>query len=158
MKRWFGLTAAIALVLVGAFLPWAKVPVLVGTAPGEATVTVWNGRVHYGELEVPHLFVLLAAAVSVAAYWLTASGWRNIPIPIPAGMALCGLVHTLCSVAILRGSRAGSIGPGSVLTAAGMLALLVLALRLPRPERPAVPRPRRAPGKRGRKGSRQRRS
>jgi uncharacterized membrane protein len=166
MKRWLGLTAAAALVLAGAFLPWATLRGTAQPAAGqftrdplgvEVTVTVWNGQVRYGEFEVPHIFVLMAAAVAAVAYWLRASGRRNVPIPLPAGMALCGLVHTLCFLVILFRSRAGSVGPGSVLTAVGMLTLLVLALCLPRPEQPAVPQQRGGSQRRARKRSRQRR-
>jgi hypothetical protein len=60
-----------------------------------------------------------------------ASGKRPAASFAATGLALCGLVHTLCFLAILRRSQSGTAGAGALLTAGVMLVLLVLTL-LPR--------------------------
>jgi hypothetical protein len=97
----------------------------------EATVNAWNSHVRYGDFVVPNAFVVVAAFGATAASWLGASGTRNAASVVASGLALCGLVHTLCFLAILRRSQSGTVGVGALLTAGAMLVLLVLTL-LPR--------------------------
>jgi hypothetical protein len=140
MRQAFGVTAAAALVLGAASLPWATIrgtarPLperLSGEPLGmEATVNAWNSHVRYGDFIVPNVFVVAAAFGAAIACWAGASGKRPAASFVAVGLALCGLAHTLCFLAILRRSQSGTAGVGAVLTAGAMFVLLVLTL-LPR--------------------------
>jgi hypothetical protein len=140
MWQALGVTAAAALVYGASVLPWATV---LGTARPlperlageplrvEATVNAWNSHVRYGDVTVPNVFVVVAAFGAAVACWIGASGARNAASIVASGLALCGLVHTLCFLAILMRSRSGIPEAGALLTAGAMLILLVLTL-LPR--------------------------
>jgi hypothetical protein len=140
MRQPFGVTAAAALVLVAAFLPWVTVPGTARPLPErltgeplrmEATVNAWNSHVRYGDFTVPNAFVVVAAFGATIACWIGASGARNAASLVASGLALCGLVHTLCFLAILMRSQSGTVEAGALLTAGAMLVLLILTL-LPR--------------------------
>jgi hypothetical protein len=140
MRQQFGVTAAATVVFVAALLPWATI---LGTARPlperltgdplrmEATVNAWNSHVRYSDVVVPNVFVVVAACGAAVACWIGASGARHAASFVASGLALCGLVHTLCFLAILMRSRSGTVGVGALLTAGAMLVLLVLTL-LPR--------------------------
>src|SRR5262249_33535355 len=97
----------------------------------EATVNAWSSHVRYGNFTVPNGFVVVAAIGAAVACWAGAPGKRNAATVVASALALCGLVHTLCFLAILMRSHSGTVEAGALLTAAGMLGLLVLTL-LPR--------------------------
>jgi hypothetical protein len=137
MRQAFGVTAAAALVCAASVLPWATIhgtarPLpdrLTGEPLGmEATVNAWNSHVRYGDYTVPNVFVAVAAFGAAVFCWMGAWGmWRAASVAA-IGLALCGVVHTLCFLAILMRSRTGTVGVGSLLTAGAMLVLLILTL------------------------------
>jgi hypothetical protein len=137
MKYRLGVAAAAALVFVAALLPWATLTAtarplperLAGEPLGmEFTVNAWNGHVRYGEFALPNWFVVVAAAGAALACWAKSAGKPSAVGAVAIGLALAGLVHALCFLAILFRSQGGRAGWGSALTVLGMLALLVLAL------------------------------
>ena len=119
----FEITAAFALVLVAAFLPWAQVDLSKMLAPvsdeldetfngvddtfnqmfsplGILTLTVWNGHAGIGALHLPNWLVLIAAVVATLAFWLsTLSGWQ-VRSAVSISCAGYGLAH--CSYVLVN--------------------------------------------------------
>jgi hypothetical protein len=146
MRQAFGVTAAAALVFVAAFLPWATIHGTARPLPDrltgdplrmEATVNAWGSHVRYGEFTVPNVLVAVAAFGAAVFCWTGAWGmWRAASVAA-IGLSLCGVVHTLCFLAILMRSQTGTVGVGALVTAGAMLVLLILTL-LPRRARQAT--------------------
>jgi hypothetical protein len=147
MKLLFGMLLAVALVLAGSVLPWAT---LTGTGrlradylagdlrPMEVTVNAWSSHVRYGAIAIPNALVVLFAVGAAIAGGASASGKGETASRIARGLALCGLVHTLCFLVILVRSQSGTVGAGSLLVVAAFLLLLVLTL-LPARARKVAP-------------------
>jgi hypothetical protein len=135
MKLLFGMLLAVALVLAGSVLPWAT---LTGTGrlradylagdlrPMEVTVNAWSSHVRYGAIAIPNAFVLMFAVGAALAGCASAAGKGETVSFLASGLALCGLVHSLCFLVILVKMQSGSIGVGAVIAAGGMLMLLLL--------------------------------
>jgi hypothetical protein len=137
MKYRAAVAAAALVVFMASFLPWATLTAtarplperLTGDPLGmEFTVNAWNGDVRYSEFVLPNWFVVVAAVGAAVAYWAKPAGQPSAVGTVAVGLALAGLVHVLCFLAILFRSRGGQAGWGSALTVLGMLSLLALAL------------------------------
>src|SRR5262249_44263320 len=134
MKYRAAVAAAALVVVTAAFLPWATLTATArerhtGDPLGmEFTVNAWNGDVRYGEFVLPNWFVVVAAVGAALACWAKPAGKPSAVGAVAVGLALAGLVYTLCFLAILFRSKGGQAGWGSALTVLGMLALLALTL------------------------------
>src|SRR5688572_18468677 len=118
MKAWHVTWLCFAVVLVGAFLPWARIDLeeAAANAQGNAGLaafllskftptveaTAWNGRVPLGTAAIPAWVVLVADFLAACASMLRARGVRAIargvsPLLAAAALALAGLfgMHAL---------------------------------------------------------------
>lgn len=144
-----GISAAAALVLAAAFMPWGEV----ATSPeletpfGEvefraielqATFTAWNSYLPLGDARIPNWLVVVAAVGAVLLSWCRAAAVWSSPVVVPLLVAGYGLAHSLYLVGWLIVSDNGRLGIGSVLTLiafGAMVALFVGQYRLPEAER-----------------------
>lgn len=136
-KYAIGISAAAALVVAAAFMPWGEVTAspAIETPIGEVefralemtvTITGWNGHLNFGAMRIPNWLVVVAAAGAVLLTWCRSLSVWNAPVLVPLLVAGYGLAHAVYVVVGLIVSDRGTVGIGSVLTALSFAAMLVL--------------------------------
>ena len=137
------------LVFAAAFMPWGTInalptmtvtgmPFPAGEMPFggmrmEMTMTGWNGSMSPGGFKLPNWLVVLAAGAIATLVWVRAKSITAIPGALPIALAIYGLLHAALAGFVLVGSSGGSLGVGTLLTAAAFLGMVVLLVRGPRP-------------------------
>jgi hypothetical protein len=131
------------LVLIAAFMPWGTVnavPTLSGSefpfgkSPfGDMkicmTITGWNGSLSPGGLKLVNWLVVLAAGTVATFAWLKARSIWTAPTALSITIAAYGLVHIALAITVLVGSKDGSLGIGSCLTAIAFATMIMLQIR-----------------------------
>jgi hypothetical protein len=77
---------------------------------------------------VPNWVVVAAAVVAAGGAWLRWYAARNVHPAVPLTVTVGGLLQTLAFVLIAFKSQAGTVGPGAVLAAVGLLGLLIVTV------------------------------
>ncbi len=133
-----GLIILTILIVVAGFLPWGQirgapaspVPLISDAFEGMAiTITVWNGSISLGGLDLPNWLTVVAAFAVVGAYWLRELAVLAVPVALMVVIAAYGILHTLFAVTILTLSDEGSPGTGAVLSALFFVGMIVLLIR-----------------------------
>ncbi len=147
MKPWHATWLCFAVVLVGAFVPWAKIDLAKAAEQSEGLgafgalmmtafartieVTAWNGRATIGTAAVPLWVVLLLAGAAAFLALLRARGVRTIPHAAAPILAAAGVV--LVVTFGVQALESGRLLAGFGVTAVGALGVLATTLRDPAP-------------------------
>ena len=137
------ITIASGIVLFGSVMPWAQ---LSGSPfdglpfPGmnmsiRMTMTAWNGNLRLLGIQVPNSTVVLVALIVSVVAWLQVSQVWSAPRALCLSLVGYAAMHTIWFIFVVLGS--GSLGIGSVLTAAAFAWMFVVLIRQVR--QPATP-------------------
>jgi hypothetical protein len=143
-----GVSVAAVVVLIASFMPWGELRGTPNAPLGGAlfqgmnlslTMTAWNGNITILGLKIPNWLVVVAASAAALISWLKALSVWQAHIGLSVGLTVYGFLHACWVLVSLGASDDGSIGIGSLLTAAAFVAMVVLVVqeaRSPRQESP----------------------
>ncbi|MCX7419472.1 MAG: hypothetical protein NT013_08030 [Planctomycetia bacterium] len=138
-KPSIGFLIAAVVILIGSFLPWAKVPAsaLAGQGflvpfsfPGlqlSISVNAWNGYINLMGLELPNWLVVLSAAGIAAMRWGKQSGAWDVADSWLMGLAIYNVIVSIW--VFFAAVAGGSVGIGLVVTIGANAWMLVTLFR-----------------------------
>jgi hypothetical protein len=91
------------------------------------TMTAWNGNLHLVGVQIPNSIVVLVAVVLSLAAWLHANHVWSAPRALYLSLAGYAAFHSIWFIFAVVGN--GSLGVGSLLTAAAFVWMLAVIIR-----------------------------